>query len=192
MIKIFEIYGRYWILDILEVYDHKGHRWEFCFITKLVFMIVSPCCRIIRSCCGSNRGTFHSRLAALCPSYIRIPNSHARIFVTKSRKTNRPSSFIFDTKEARQRNSDSSTVGSDLDEILKDQTPSAQLRLVDAYRRGFQSSADSEKSSTGAQIWRTLIFKTLVFGVVSCCTIMLFKKTLGKLFVARDNWNFGH
>ncbi|RTG83341.1 ATP-dependent metalloprotease [Schistosoma bovis] len=128
-------------------------------------MIVSPCCRIIRSCCGSNRGTFHSRLAALCPSYIRIPNSHARIFVTKSRKTNRPSSFIFDTKEARQRNSDSSTVGSDLDEILKDQTPSAQLRLVDAYRRGFQSSADSEKSSTGAQIWRTLIFKTLVFGV---------------------------
>uniref|UniRef100_A0A095BYY5 ATP-dependent zinc metalloprotease YME1-like protein n=1 Tax=Schistosoma haematobium TaxID=6185 RepID=A0A095BYY5_SCHHA len=128
-------------------------------------MIVSPCCRIIRSCCGSNRGTFHSRLAALCPSYIRIPNSHARIFVTKSRKTNRPSSFIFDTKEARQRNSDSSTVGSDLDEILKDQTPSAQLRLVDAYRRGFQSSADSEKSSTGAQIWRTLIFKTLLFGV---------------------------
>ncbi|CAH8570579.1 unnamed protein product [Schistosoma intercalatum] len=142
-------------------------------------MIVSPCCRIIRSCCGSNRGTFHSRLAALCPSYIRIPNSHARIFVTKSRKTNRPSSFIFDTKEARQRNSDSSTVGSDLDEILKDQTPSAQLRLVDAYRRGFQSSADSEKSSTGAQMWRTLIFKTLLFGVVSCCTIMLFKKTLG-------------
>ncbi|CAH8586065.1 unnamed protein product [Schistosoma margrebowiei] len=142
-------------------------------------MIVSPCCRIIRSCCGSNLGTFHSRLAALCPSYIRIPNSHARIFVTKSRKTNRLSSFIIDTKEARQRNSDSSTVGSDLDEILKDQTPSAQLRLVDAYRRGFQSSADSEKSSTGAQVWRTLIFKTLLFGVVSCCAIMLFKRTLG-------------
>ncbi|VDO78980.1 unnamed protein product [Schistosoma mattheei] len=101
----------------------------------------------------------------MCPSYIRIPNSHARIFVTKSRKTNRPSSFILDTKEARQRNSDSSTVSSDLDEILKDQTPSAQLRLVDAYRRGFQSSADSERSSTGAQIWRTLIFKTLLFGV---------------------------
>ncbi|VDO32773.1 unnamed protein product [Schistosoma margrebowiei] len=136
-------------------------------------MIVSPCCRIIRSCCGSNLGTFHSRLAALCPSYIRIPNSHARIFVTKSRKTNRLSSFIIDTKEARQRNSDSST-----------------LRLVDAYRRGFQSSADSEKSSTGAQVWRTLIFKTLLFGVVSCCAIILFKRTLGKLFVARDNWNF--
>uniref|UniRef100_A0A3Q0KG66 AAA domain-containing protein n=1 Tax=Schistosoma mansoni TaxID=6183 RepID=A0A3Q0KG66_SCHMA len=155
-------------------------------------MIVSPCCRIIRSCCVSNRGTFHSRLAALYPSYIKIPNNHARIFVTKSRKINRPSSsFIIDTKEARQRNSDSSTVSSDLDEILKDQTPSAQLRLVDAYRRGFQSSTDSGKSSNKMQMWRTIIIKTILFGVVSCFTIVFLKKTLGGTFPKFLDQNIG-
>ncbi|CAH8583480.1 unnamed protein product [Schistosoma rodhaini] len=155
-------------------------------------MIVSPCCRIIRSCCVSNRGTFHSRLAALYPSYIKIPNNHARIIVTKSRKINRPSSsFIIDTKEARQRNSDSSTVSSDLDEILKDQTPSAQLRLVDAYRRGFQSSTDSGKSSNKMQMWRTIIIKTILFGVVSCFTIVFLKKTLGGTFPKFLDQNIG-
>ncbi|CAH8602783.1 unnamed protein product [Schistosoma rodhaini] len=145
-------------------------------------MIVSPCCRIIRSCCVSNRGTFHSRLAALYPSYIKIPNNHARIIVTKSRKINRPSSsFIIDTKEARQRNSDSST----------DQTPSAQLRLVDAYRRGFQSSTDSGKSSNKMQMWRTIIIKTILFGVVSCFTIVFLKKTLGGTFPKFLDQNIG-
>ncbi|KAH8872617.1 ATP-dependent zinc metalloprotease YME1 isoform 2 [Schistosoma japonicum] len=136
-------------------------------------MISSPCCRIVRSYYLGNSGTFHSRLAALCPSYIKVPNSHARIFVTKLRQTNRPhSSFIIDTKKTTQRVLGSSKVQTDLDDILKDQSASVQLKLVDAYRKGFQSSTEKEKAS---KKWETLVAYFAKFVVTGVCLYCIFK-----------------
>nr|CAH8857348.1 unnamed protein product [Trichobilharzia regenti] len=146
-------------------------------------MIVSPCCRIIRSSCISSPGLLRPRLVYLSPSHIKILSNHARLFVTKNRQSNTPySSFIIDTRKSAQRDSEASKVQTDLNDILKDQPPSVQLRLVDAYRKGFQSSTEKEKASKKIETVATLLGKFAIIGVCVYFVIKLSNKVFGGAF----------
>lgn len=77
------------------------------------------------------------------------------------------SSFIIDTrkspfkelkkKELRQ---------TELKELLKDHPPSVQLQLVEAYRKGFQSSTENDKKSRMFETLTNNFGKIIIFGVV--------------------------
>ncbi|TGZ68614.1 hypothetical protein CRM22_004175 [Opisthorchis felineus] len=74
-------------------------------------------------------------------------------------------SFILDTR-APSKDQKPDDKLSDLKEILKDHPPTIQLQLVEAYRRGFQSSTEKDKKSRMLEALTGNFGKIVIFGVL--------------------------
>ncbi|GAA52804.1 ATP-dependent metalloprotease, partial [Clonorchis sinensis] len=74
-------------------------------------------------------------------------------------------SFILDTRSP-SKDQKPDDKHADLKEILKDHPPTIQLQLVEAYRRGFQSSTEKDKKSRMLEALTGNFGKIVIFGVL--------------------------
>ncbi|KAF5397974.1 ATP-dependent metallopeptidase HflB [Paragonimus heterotremus] len=96
-----------------------------------------------------------------------ISRMHVRGFLSRGQSTGLRPSFIVDTRKSPLK--DPKLPGlrqTDLKELLKDHPPSVQLQLVEAYRKGFQSSTESDKKSRMFETITNNFGKIVIFGVI--------------------------
>ncbi|KAF6778833.1 hypothetical protein AHF37_01632 [Paragonimus kellicotti] len=92
---------------------------------------------------------------------------HVRGFLSRGQSAGLRPSFIVDTRKLPLK--DPKVPGlrqTDLKELLKDHPPSVQLQLVEAYRKGFQSSTESDKKSRMFETITNNFGKIVIFGVI--------------------------
>ncbi|TPP60736.1 ATP dependent zinc metalloprotease YME1 [Fasciola gigantica] len=103
--------------------------------------------------------------AVLCAGPFMLPRRG--LDTNKFQTSGLRSSFIIDTRKSPLKDIKKKELRqTELKELLKDHPPSVQLQLVEAYRKGFQSSTESDKKSRMFETLTNNFGKIIIFGVV--------------------------
>ncbi|THD28760.1 ATP dependent zinc metalloprotease YME1 [Fasciola hepatica] len=103
--------------------------------------------------------------AVLCAGPFMLPRRG--LDTDKFQTSGLRSSFIIDTRKSPLKDIKKKELRqTELKELLKDHPPSVQLQLVEAYRKGFQSSTESDKKSRMFETLTNNFGKIIIFGVV--------------------------
>ncbi|CAL8070817.1 unnamed protein product [Calicophoron daubneyi] len=130
-------------------------------------MVLHHNLQAVRRMLSSLANSSPRRLVAVCcvaPAF----GLNRRYFFGRGQSTSGPhSSFILDTRKPRQKGAKSAGVTqSDLKEILKDHTPAIQLQMIEAYRRGLQSSTEKDRKWRAFEFISNNFGKVVVIGIV--------------------------
>ena len=118
------------------------------------------------------------RIVSLSP-VIKVP--HANFL---SRRKESLTHGVFGSPEPRSP-SQRPGVKDDLKDMLKGYTPTVQLQLVEAYRRGFQSNVNEQKRTNIFQSAASLFLRIVAFGLGTAWILYLIRspeRTLGTGF----------
>ncbi|CAH8552052.1 unnamed protein product [Dicrocoelium dendriticum] len=149
-------------------------------------MMLKPCLIEIQM---SNRSMRLLRRALRDLPYFRStflpvcsPFGHAlqRTFTSTGKIDASRPTFIIDTRNARQSASGKTDLmDTELNELVKDQSPPVQLKIVDAYRKGLQSTTETDRKNKRFQTIIYTFLKITLYGVILYVLLRSSDKLLG-------------
>ncbi|CAH8552087.1 unnamed protein product [Dicrocoelium dendriticum] len=110
------------------------------------------------------------------------PFGHAlqRTFTSTGKIDASRPTFIIDTRNARQSASGKTDLmDTELNELVKDQSPPVQLKIVDAYRKGLQSTTETDRKNKRFQTIIYTFLKITLYGVILYVLLRSSDKLLG-------------
>uniref|UniRef100_A0A5K3FJ12 AAA domain-containing protein n=1 Tax=Mesocestoides corti TaxID=53468 RepID=A0A5K3FJ12_MESCO len=142
--------------------------------SRLVHLTTNPVSALVSCERCLHKSITARKLFPILPSSfpLRIPSAQ---FINRWLVKDSSHRGVFGSPEPRS--SKKTPPKNDLADILKGYTPSVQLQLVEAYRRGIQSSSENQRKTSIVQSITTLILRLLMFSLVTGVLLYLLRSS---------------